>query len=292
MEIHQIEHRTKLKRDKSNQAISLATQGKWDEAATINQELLDVIPDDVEALNRMGKALSETGRYADARKALESALEISPSNAIARKNLDRMAGLKDAPTSSKPNNGAMGRLTPQVFIEESGKSTTTSLLGLADASVFAQVTSADVVGLVVDGATVEVQNRDGQSLGRLEPKLAARLIKLLDGGNKYVAAVASISAKGVEMVVGETYQSSKMSGLVSFPAPEGRASPYIADMDVDLDDGADFDTSASWTQPAGVSDGAEESSEEQDPVKVKQQRPTRALADEEVEDEEDEEIEV
>jgi hypothetical protein len=292
MEIHQIEHRTKLKRDKSNQAISLATQGKWDEAATVNQELLDVIPDDVEALNRMGKALSETGRYADARKALESALEISPSNAIARKNLDRMAGLKDAPTSSKPNNGAMGRLTPQVFIEESGKSTTTSLLGLADASVFAQVTSADVVGLVVDGATVEVQNRDGQSLGRLEPKLAARLIKLLDGGNKYVAAVASISAKGVEMVVGETYQSSKMSGLVSFPAPEGRASPYIADMDVDLDDGADFDTSASWTQPAGVSDGAEESSEEQDPVKVKQQRPTRALADEEVEDEEDEEIEV
>jgi tetratricopeptide (TPR) repeat protein len=192
MEIHQIEHRTKLKRDKSNQAISLATQGKWDEAATVNQELLDVIPDDVEALNRMGKALSETGRYADARKALESALEISPSNAIARKNLDRMAGLKDAPTSSKPNNGAMGRLTPQVFIEESGKSTTTSLLGLADASVFAQVTSADVVGLVVDGATVEVQNRDGQSLGRLEPKLAARLIKLLDGGNKYVAAVASI----------------------------------------------------------------------------------------------------
>lgn len=292
MEIHQIEHRTKLKRDKSNQAISLATQGKWDEAATVNQELLDVIPDDVEALNRMGKALSQTGRYADARKALESALEISPSNAIARKNLDRMAGLKDAPTSSKPNNGAMGRLTPQVFIEESGKSTTTSLLGLADASVFAQVTSADVVGLVVDGATVEVQNRDGQSLGRLEPKLAARLIKLLDGGNKYVAAVASISAKGVEMVVGETYQSSKMSGLVSFPAPEGRASPYIADMDVDLDDGADFDTSASWTQPAGVSDGAEESSEEQDPVKVKQQRPTRALADEEVEDEEDEEIEV
>jgi hypothetical protein len=294
MEIHQIEHRTKLKRDKSNQAISLATQGKWDEAATVNQELLDVIPDDVEALNRMGKALSETGRYADARKALESALEISPSNAIARKNLDRMAGLKDEPTSSKPNNGAMGRLTPQVFIEESGKSTTTSLLGLADASVFAQVTSADVVGLVVDGATVEVQNRDGQSLGRLEPKLAARLIKLLDGGNKYVAAVASISAKGVAMVVRETYQSSKMSGLVSFPAPKGRASAYIADidMDVDLDDGADFDTSASWTPPAGVSDGAEGSSEEQAPVKVKRQRPTWALADEEVEDEEDEEVEV
>ena len=95
MEIHQIEHRTKLKRDKSNQAISLATQGNWDEAAAVNQELLDVIPDDVEALNRLGKALSETGRYADACKALKRALEISPSNSIARRNLDRLAGLKD-----------------------------------------------------------------------------------------------------------------------------------------------------------------------------------------------------
>jgi tetratricopeptide (TPR) repeat protein len=274
MEIHQIEHLTKLKRDKSNQAIALATQGKWDEAAAVNQELLDVIPDDVEALNRLGKALSETGRYGDACKALKRALEISPSNAIARKNLDRMSGLKDAPTPKK-SGGTAGRLAPQVFIEESGKSTTTSLLGLGDATVLGQVTSGDTVELVVDGATVEVQNHDGQRLGRLEPKLAARLIKLLDGGNKYVAAVASISAKGVGVVVRETYQSSKMSGLVSFPAPRGRAQAYNADMDVDLDEGADFDTSAGWTPPTDDSDAAEEPSEEQAPVKVKQQRRTR-----------------
>ena len=291
MEIHQIEHRTKLKRDKSNQAISLATQGNWDEAAAVNQELLDVIPDDVEALNRLGKALSETGRYADACKALKRALEISPSNAIARKNLDRMSGLKDAPTSKK-SGGAVRRLTPQVFIEESGKSTTTSLLDLGDATVLGQVTSGDTVELVVDGATVEVQNRDGQRLGRVDPKLAARLIKLLDSGNKYMAAVASISAKGVAVVVRETYQSSKMSGLVSFPAPKGRAPAYIADMDVDLDEGAEFNTFASWTSSADDNAAAEESSEEQAPVKVKQQRRTRALADEEVDDEEDEEIEV
>ena len=68
MEIHQLEYKAKLKRDKSNQAISLATEGRWDEAAKVNQELLDVIPNDVESLNRMGKALSETGRYSAARK--------------------------------------------------------------------------------------------------------------------------------------------------------------------------------------------------------------------------------
>lgn len=292
MEIHQLEHKTKLKRDKSNQAISLATQGRWDEAATVNQELLDVIPDDVEALNRLGKALSETGRYSAARKSLERALELSPSNAIARKNLDRMAGLKDA-TTSKKSASKSAKLAPQVFIEESGKSTTTNLLGLGAASVLSQFTSGDTVELVVDGATVAVQDGEGQRLGRLEPKLAARLIKLLDGGNKYVAAVASISTKGVAVVVRETYQSSKMTGFVSFPAPKGRAPAYIADMDVDLDDGGDFDTSTNWAPPAADDgDVAEESSEELAPVKVKQQRSSRTLSDEEAEDEDDEEIEV
>ena len=292
MEIHQLEHRVKLRRDKSNQAIALATQGRWPEAVVVNQELLNVIPDDVEALNRLGKALSETGRFAAARKALETALELSPSNAIARKNLERMAGLNDAPTNNKFGD-TTGRLIPQVFIEESGKSTTTNLVDLGTASVLGQVASGDAVQLMVDGATVEVQNRDGQRLGRLEPKLAARLIRLLTGGNKYVSAVASISIKGVSVAVRETYQSSTMSGLVSFPAPTNRVPSYIADMDVDIDENGDFDTSAEWTPPVlEEDDTTDEPPEEPGLSKAKRPRPTRALADEETEDEEDEEIAV
>ena len=286
MEIHQLEHRVKLRRDKSSQAIDLATQRRWGEAVIVNQQLLDVIPDDVEALNRLGKALSETGRYSAARNALEAALKLSPSNAIARKNLERMAGLNDAPTNSKSGE-TNGRLTPQVFIEESGKSTTTNLVGLGAASVMGQVASGDTVQLVVDGATVEVQNRDGHRLGRLEPKLAARLIKLLASGNKYVSAIASISTKGVSVAVRETYQSTKMSGLVSFPAPTKRTPSYIADIDVDLEEIGEFDGSADWTPPMlEEDDTTDELPEEVVPINVKSQRPTRALADEETEDEE------
>ena len=292
MEIHQLEYKAKLKRDKSNQAISLATEGRWDEAAKVNQELLDVIPNDVESLNRMGKALSETGRYSAARKSLERAIELSPSNAIAKKNLDRMTGLKDVPTPKK-SGGKSAKLASQVFIEESGKSTTTSLLGLEDASVLGQATSGDTVEFVVGGATVEVQNRDGKRLGRLEPKLAARLIKLLAGGNKYVAAVTSISNKGVAVVVRETYQSSKMIDFVSFPPPKGRPAVYIADMDVDLNHGGDFDTFTNWVTPsADDADVTEDSSVEPEPVKVKQQKSSRTLSDEEDEDDNDVEEEI
>ena len=286
MEIPQLEHRVKLRRDKSNQAIALATQGRWPEAVVVNQELLNVIPDDVEALNRLGKALSETGRYAAARKALKKALELSPSNAIAKKNLERMAGLNDAPKNCKFGD-TTARLTPQVFIEESGKSTTTNLVGLGAASVLRQIASGDAVQLVVDGATVEVQNRDGQRLGRLEPKLAARLTKLLTGGNKYVSAVASISTKGVSVAVRETYQSSKMNGLASFPAPTRRVPAHIEDMEGDIEESGDFDASAEWTPPVlEEGDTTDESPEKSAPIKVKQQRPMRALADEETEDEE------
>jgi tetratricopeptide (TPR) repeat protein len=291
MEIHQLEQGAKLKRDKSIQAIAFASQGRWKEAVATNKELLKAFPDDVESLNRLGKAHSETGHYAAARKALERALKLSPSNNIAKKNLDRMAGLKDAPISSKFV-GTTGRLAPQVFIDESGKSTTTTLLGVGVAAVLGQITSGDTVEFVVDGATVEVQNHVGQRLGRLEPKLAGRLIKLLDGGNKYLAAVASISGKNVTLVVRETYQSSKLKGYVSFPAPKGRAPAYIADMDLDIDEGTKFDTSGSRASSAADADLADDSSEESSPVKAKQQRSTRALSDEDVEDEDDEEIEV
>lgn len=281
-----MEQRSKLQRVKANEAISLATQGRWQDAVVLNREILEVCPDDVEALNRLGKALAETGRYSEARKALERSLEIAPTNGIARKNLERMAGMEDAPIVS-----ASRRVAPQVFLEESGKSITTTLVGLPSASALGQVHNGDVVHLEVDGHTVGVQNRIGQQLGRLEPKLAARLIKLQGGGNQYVAAVASVTHDGISVVVRETYQSATMSGVVSFP-PTGAAAPsYMADMDMGLDDDIDFDAMTSWsplTDDAVVGDDAGDDP----PASVKPQRSVRALHDEEVEDEEDEEIRV
>lgn len=281
-----VEQRSKLQRVKANEAISLATQGRWQDAVVLNREILDHFPDDVEALNRLGKALAETGRYSEARKALERSLEISPTNGIARKNLERMAGMEDAPIVSSSR-----RVVPQVFLEESGKSITTALVGLPSAAALGQVHNGDVVQLEVDGHTVGVQNRMGQQLGRLEPKLAARLIKLQGGGNTYVAAVASVTHDGISVVVRETYQSAKMNGVVSFP-PTGAAAPsYMTDMDMGLDDDAEYDAMASWaplTEDNPVGDDAGD-----DPAAaVKPQRSTRTLHDEEVEDEEDEEIRV
>ena len=281
-----MEHRSKLQRVKGNEAITLATQGKWQEAVVLNREILGLYPDDVEALNRLGKALAETGRYSEARAALGRSLEIAPTNSIARKNLERMTGMEDAPIVASAR-----RVAPQVFLEESGKSTTTALVGLPSAAVLGQVHNGDVVQLEVDGHTVSVLNRTGRQLGRLDPRLAARLIRLQDGGNKYVAAVASVTHAGISVVVRETYQSAKMNGVVSFP-PTGSAVPaYVADMDMGLDDDVEFESMTSWAPLTDDGLGGDDAGDDP-PASVKPQRSVRALHDEEVEDEEDEEIRV
>ena len=55
--------RTRLFRQQRTQhAIQLAMQGQWQEAAAVNRAIIAVFPNDVDAYNRLGKALTELGR--------------------------------------------------------------------------------------------------------------------------------------------------------------------------------------------------------------------------------------
>src|SRR5207237_12871 len=87
------EDRMRQKRTKSEQAISLAMKNRWDEAAQLNREILEMFPNEVDAYNRLGKALTELGRYAEARDAYAQAVKLDPLNGIASKNLQRLGKL-------------------------------------------------------------------------------------------------------------------------------------------------------------------------------------------------------
>ena len=52
------EDRLRQKRTKSEQAISLAMKNRWQEAADLNREILEAFPNEVDAYNRLGKALT------------------------------------------------------------------------------------------------------------------------------------------------------------------------------------------------------------------------------------------
>src|SRR5207237_5329745 len=64
---------------------------------------------------------------------------------------------------------------------------------------------------------VEVDTVRGVRVGSLEPKLARRLIKFIQGGNRYQAGVTWCEGSTVKVIVRETYQDPKFAGKPSFP---------------------------------------------------------------------------
>ena len=214
----QSEEKIRLRKQLVEQAIKLALQSQWEEAVAVNQSLLSQFPRDPEALNRLGKALSELGHYAEAKKAYAEALEINPANTIARKNLERLSHLGTGETSDHAPKAAAERIDPRLFIEETGKTGFTRLINAAPPEELAKLTSGDQVYFDVDGHTLYVRNARGETIGQVEPRLANRLIRFMQGGNQYAAAITDLDNHQVRIIIRETYQHPDMIGRVSFPA--------------------------------------------------------------------------
>lgn len=212
------EEKARLKKQWTDLAIKQAQSSQWEEAVVTNRNILQMYPGEPEAYNRLGKAYSELGQYAEARDAYSQTLIYSPKNTIARKNLDRLALLEE---SSNVVHLGSGHIDPQLFIEEMGKTKMTELLNLAPASILARVAVGDRVQLHVVGHTVLVRNGAGEDLGQLEPRLANRLISFIEGGNRYAAAVLAMEQGQVRLVIREEYQHPSMFGKVSFPSEGG-----------------------------------------------------------------------
>lgn len=213
---YQPEERERRRRQLSDQAIQMARESRWDEAVAVNRELLTILPHDASTLNRLGKALSELGQYSEAKRAYTEALEQDPANNIARKNLERISSLSD----EEPSDGrhAVERIDPRLFIEETGKTGFTVLVDLAPREVIARLSAGDQVYLVPEGSILYVTNAADERIGRVEPRLANRLIKFMRGGNKYAAGIADLSDTEIRLIIRETFQHPSQFGKVSFPA--------------------------------------------------------------------------
>ena len=212
------------KNDLTRQAVALAMESRWEDAVEVNRSILDDFPNDLETCNRLGKALSELGRNGEARQAFERALSISPANPIAKKNLDRLSKLGDE-TGKAGASAVSGR---RAFIEERGKSGVTSLINLGPAERLLELAPGHPVKLDVVGGALKVSSRSGEYLGQVEPRLAARLVRLTRGGNRYEAVATGVEERSLAVFIRETFRHPSQAGTVSFPSPEGRAMRVLA----------------------------------------------------------------
>jgi len=206
---------TRQKRQLAEQAIAQAAAAQWADAAETNRKLLE-LGADAEAENRLAKALWELGELASAREHYQTALSLDPTNRIAERNIDRLKVLLVA-AGEKTVPALDGSKAPvSIFVEETGKTGFAYLTDLADPRQLAQVNPGDSVDLTPEGSRL-VAISNGVRIGVVEPRVAARLLKLMADGNKYAAGVTSLGDKDVRIIIREIFQDPRNYGKVSFP---------------------------------------------------------------------------
>jgi multidrug efflux pump subunit AcrA (membrane-fusion protein) len=205
------------KRHIAEQAIALALQGRWEDAVQLNRRLLTYYPNEADALNRLGKALTELGRYGEARDAYTQALQADPGNAIARRNQERLQVLAERQVSGEVAGNKGEKLDPRLFVEEPGKTAVTALQHLAPPESLVRLNAGDIVRFRAAGRSLLVETAAGEKIGEVETKLAQRLIHFTQLGNRYVAAIKSLDGREVRVFIRETVQHPSLVGRATFP---------------------------------------------------------------------------
>jgi tetratricopeptide (TPR) repeat protein len=231
---------TRQRRQLGETAIAEATRGEWEAAVETNRQLLELGPD-IDASNRLGKALAELGRHAEALEAYEQALERDATNRIAQRNVERLRLLMAAEKPGRKNGkGRADKAPATLFIEEMGKTGRARIINLVAPRVLAPLSPGDAVELQVSNDELEARV-GGSPIGIVEPRIAARLLKLIAGGNRYEAAITTVNEASSELtiIIREAFTHPSNFGKVSFPTaaqPGGGVRPYMKGSAVRYDD--------------------------------------------------------
>jgi hypothetical protein len=221
----QEEGKAQLRQRLTDDAVSLAIQGRWEEAEALNRDIIEKFPTDAEAYNRLGRALTELEDFERAKEAYSKAVELAPENAIARRNLARLMSLSEpvVALSGKSREGwSTGRAQARrfaldLFITDMGKAGVVDLYNVTSRKLLAKIGFGDQVHLEIQGQRLIVKSEGGEYLGEVEPRQGLRLIRLMRGGNKYHAAMLSAAEDRVQVIIKEIYQHPSQAGCPSFP---------------------------------------------------------------------------
>lgn len=243
----EVPERVKTRTELVEEAINAALDRNWKLALELNQEIAERYGVDEETHNRLGKAYTELGKLDDALSAYRATLELNPLNAIAIKNVTRLTGLIEEKADLPKGQAAVD---VNAFVEEMGKSALANVV-LEHGFDPARVAPGDQVDLVPDGDSIRVQTTSGKTVGRVESKLARRVLKFVAGGNTYGAVVATSEEASLRVIIRETYQAPEFVGMPSFPASKSQEfRAYAKDSllrdveteDVSVEDGDDEST--------------------------------------------------
>lgn len=199
--------------DLGKQAIDAALNRNWKTAININEQILKKEPKDIEALNRLGRALMEQGHKIKAADIYAKVLRLDKFNSIAAKNLELVKKSKVS-----HNSRSAPPPPPPIFIEEPGTTKTVNLVRVGDPKIVSRLRPGDPLIMVVHEHCISVLTYQKEHIGRLPDDLTARMSKFIKGGNKYSAWIKGLDPLKIFIV--ETFKSPAFTNINSFPTTE------------------------------------------------------------------------
>jgi tetratricopeptide (TPR) repeat protein len=220
------------RRQLGEEARKAAFEGNWEEAVTINLQIIDRFHNDADAFNRLGRAYVSIGNLDDAKEAYTKALRADPANLIARRNLHRLVilrgqGGKSSVEVTRP--GPMPRTS--AFLEEVGKTWVDELVNPGELRTLADISSGEELQLSVENDRLVVRRANGDRMGEVEPKTARRVMDLMASGNRYEIFALGLAGQTLRTILREIFRDPSVATTVSFPR-QITSRAYLRDRDL------------------------------------------------------------
>jgi hypothetical protein len=200
-------------------AIQAAKTLAWDQAVSINEEILAQDPSDLEAMNRLGLAQLQLQDLTAAKKTFNAVIKIDKSNIIANKHLKKIA-LNQV--------GTVMTFSDSYFIEEPGKTKIVDLGRLANKQTLSKLSVGHTCELIVKNHFITIES-NGVHIGALPEDLSARLTKLIKNGNEYSCQIHSCTEKMCKVLIKEIKTSEKNADVQSFPVAKSALAGSMSD---------------------------------------------------------------
>ena len=194
--------------NKHQEAIQHALDGNWELAVELNLAILDEVPENIAALNRLGRAYTELGQKDAAKTVYQKVLEIDKYNSIALKNI------KLLPHQKGGTDGIA--ISKEDFIEELGLTKTTQLIKVAGRETLLSLVCKQLLKLTPHGRLVGVTTMENLYVGCLPDDLSLKLKNLEAKGYIYTVCLKNASDNTASIFLRETKRPLKAGSLATF----------------------------------------------------------------------------
>lgn len=199
--------------DLNDQAIRKALQGDWEAAVELNLEILVNTPQNIAALNRLGRAYTELGQKDAAEDAYTRVLKIDKYDVIATKNLKLLPHQK--------SNMSDITLSDEDFIELPGLTKSTMLIKVASREILLSLVCKQKLHLIPRTRLVAVTTEDKTCIGCLPDDLSLKLNELIKTGYEYAACLKGVNENTATIFLREIKRPKKTTASPTFSRNNG-----------------------------------------------------------------------